>query len=199
MVHPAVASETDATAGYIRAMEYMHKAMPDTYTGDVDTDFVAGMIPHHQAAVDMALVELQYGKDPKIRQLAKNILFMQQIEIANFKRWLDRRGYLLTDPDSPANAEYKKSSDIMHHAMMNVAYTGDPDIDFVLGMIPHHQGAVDMAVTQLKYGRTRQISSMAESIARSQTQEIMLMQNWLAKQTITPKKTAPTHDHHASH
>ena len=58
-------------------MAKMDQGMSIPYTGDSDKDFVAGMIPHHQGAVDMAKVELQYGKDPQLKQLARNIIKSQ--------------------------------------------------------------------------------------------------------------------------
>jgi uncharacterized protein (DUF305 family) len=57
------------------------------YTGDADQDFVAHMIPHHQGAVAMAKVELKYGKDAKLRALAKEIIASQDKEIAFMKQW----------------------------------------------------------------------------------------------------------------
>jgi uncharacterized protein (DUF305 family) len=57
------------------------------YTGDADHDFVAHMIPHHQGAVAMAKVELKYGKDAKLRALAKEIIASQDKEIAFMKQW----------------------------------------------------------------------------------------------------------------
>ena len=50
-------------------------------TGDPDHDFAAIMIPHHQGAVDMAKVELIYGKDPVLRRLAQEIIVTQEQEI----------------------------------------------------------------------------------------------------------------------
>ena len=58
------------------------------YTGDADRDFVAHMIPHHEGAVEMAKVELKYGKDAKLRKLAKDIIAAQDKEIAFMKQWL---------------------------------------------------------------------------------------------------------------
>jgi uncharacterized protein (DUF305 family) len=58
------------------------------YTGNADRDFVAHMIPHHEGAVEMAKVELKYGKDAQLRKLAKDIIASQDKEIAFMKRWL---------------------------------------------------------------------------------------------------------------
>ena len=51
-------------------------------TGDVDVDFVAMMVPHHQGAIDMAVTVLRYGRNPQIRRLAQEIIVTQQQEIA---------------------------------------------------------------------------------------------------------------------
>jgi uncharacterized protein (DUF305 family) len=58
------------------------------YTGSADHDFVAHMIPHHEGAVAMAKVELKYGKDAKLRALAKEIIASQDREITFMKQWL---------------------------------------------------------------------------------------------------------------
>ncbi len=62
------------------------------YTGDADKDFVAHMIPHHQGAIDMAKVELKYGKDPELKKLAKNIISAQHDEIGFMQRWQAKHG-----------------------------------------------------------------------------------------------------------
>ena len=56
-------------------------------TGNPDRDFVSMMVPHHQGAIDMAQVELRYGKDPILRRMAEDIVAAQQKEIAEMRRW----------------------------------------------------------------------------------------------------------------
>jgi len=66
----------------------MHKGMDIAFTGNTDVDFVKGMIPHHEGAVDMAKVVLAFGKDPEIRALAEAIIKAQETEIAQMKAWI---------------------------------------------------------------------------------------------------------------
>jgi len=65
----AAVDDTPAVKGYMAAMQTMHKDMMVDYTGDADVDFVRGMIPHHQGAIDMAKIVKAFGSDPEIRAL----------------------------------------------------------------------------------------------------------------------------------
>ena len=68
------------------------------------------------------------------------------------------------------------------HKDMTMKFTGNPDVDFASGMIPHHQGAIDMANVVLKYGKDPEMKKLAEEIIKAQDTEIAFMKGWLAKQ-----------------
>lgn len=72
--------------------EKMHRDMAIEFSGDADVDFVRGMIPHHQGAVDMAKIVMTFGKDPEVRKLAGEIVKSQEAEIAFMREWLKKRG-----------------------------------------------------------------------------------------------------------
>ncbi len=86
-------SRTDVNwSELIASMDKMHMAMEAIKpSGDSDVDFVRLMLPHHQAAIDMAKIQLLYGKDPQTRRLAQEIITDQQLEIGLMQRWLKQQ------------------------------------------------------------------------------------------------------------
>jgi uncharacterized protein (DUF305 family) len=88
-----VQSSTDPDwSELIASMDKMHDAMGAVRrSGNSDVDFVRLMLPHHQAAIDMAKTQLLYGKDAQMRRLAQEIITDQQLEIELMQRWLKQR------------------------------------------------------------------------------------------------------------
>jgi len=84
--------DSPATQGYRQANEKMHRDMNIPFSGNADVDFVRGMIPHHQGAIDMAKVALQHAKDEQIRKWATDVIREQEREIAEMQTWLKKKG-----------------------------------------------------------------------------------------------------------
>ncbi len=174
------------TSEYMQSMNTMHDAMMTAATkANADVAFVEGMIPHHQGAIEMAKIQLKYGKDAAMRKLAQDIIDAQQTEIEFMQNWLTTA----QNKDAiDANSEHAKAyrGDMsMHDAMMTGVHHEDADIAFAQGMIPHHQGAIEMAKIQLKYGQDDQIKNLAQGIINAQDPEIALMKQWLASRGIS--------------
>ena len=85
------ADASESSKAFAEVNMKMHKDMTMEFTGNPDVDFAKAMIPHHQGAIDMAKVVLQYGKDPEMKKLAEDIIKAQDIEIAFMKGWLAKQ------------------------------------------------------------------------------------------------------------
>jgi uncharacterized protein (DUF305 family) len=87
--------------------------------------------------------------------------------------------YVADRPDHSEQPFLAENNDAMNKMMadMTIRPTGDIDRDFVAMMVPHHQGAVDMAKAELKYGHNEQLRQLAQEIVATQQQEMMVMRN----------------------
>jgi DUF305 family protein family protein len=93
----------------IASMDKMHMAMGAVArSGNTDVDFVRLMLPHHQAAIDMAKTQLLYGKDPQMRRLAQEIITDQQLEIELMQRWLKQQQGAQTEQNQRPAADAGK-------------------------------------------------------------------------------------------
>ena len=82
--------DSPSSAAFAEANAKMHADMAVPLTGNADVDFIAGMIPHHQGAVDMARIVLEHGTDPEVRKLAEAVIVAQEAEIAWMTDWLEK-------------------------------------------------------------------------------------------------------------
>lgn len=103
----------------------------------------------------------------------------------------DRTAICRSEPEGSAfHSELVAANERMHVAM-DAAPRGDIDLDFTRMMIPHHQGAIDMALALLKYGQNEKVRRLAQSIVVEQSQEIVYMRTLLDP----PNETAPAAEH----
>lgn len=103
---------------------------------------------------------------------------MQGMDTASMQKMMQSMMPAVNDPAS--TKDFKE----VHMKMMKdmqMTFSGNPDVDFVKGMIPHHQGAIEMAKVQLKHGKNADTRKLAETIIKDQEKEIAQMQDWLKK------------------
>lgn len=151
------------------------KAVPST--GNPDNDFAALMKVHHMGALEMAQVEVEKGSDAAIKQMARKMIDDQQKEIAELNTFLSGHA-----AHGGGDAFYKDVMSQMGNMKMDMDHGGAIDKQFVEMMIPHHQGAIDMAKSYLKHGaHEAKLKTMANNIIASQQKEIEQLKAWLAK------------------
>ena len=129
------------------AMDTMMAGMAVKPTGDVDADFAAMMIPHHQGAIDMALAELRYGQNEQLRRIAQEIIVDQQQEIAAMR-------LALGQPLPPRRAA---PTQVRCHAGRDAQRIGTPDAanEDETGMIPMKRSLASLRRSSQAYACRR--------------------------------------------
>ena len=174
---------TDILRDYTRSMTRMHdEMMIGMGYNDPDTAFAKAMLGHHRGAVEMAKIQLKYGTDEEMRQLAQEIIAAQQVEIDILNKWLaSHPDTAKPKPNTEAMQQaYARSMDVLNGEMVLGIADPVPDMAFARGMLPHHIGAVEMANIQLKYGTDEEMRQLAQDIIDGQQTEIEHMQQWIA-------------------
>jgi YVTN family beta-propeller protein len=200
------------------AMTKMMNDMAVKPTGDVDHDFVAMMAPHHQGAIDMSKAELRYGHNEQLLRIAQDIVVEELQEIAAMRAASGEKltptegtlaasftgtaagpGFSSPGPDNvPASLKTERpflaeDAAAMTKMMndMTIKPTGNIGRDFVAMMVPHHQGAIDMARAELRYGHEPALRRIAQEIVVDQIQQISLMRLAVGE-PLPPSVSSPT-------
>ncbi|WP_040336873.1 DUF305 domain-containing protein [Candidatus Blastococcus massiliensis] len=157
-----------------------------TAHNDADVAFVQGMLPHHEGALRMAQLADGRAYDPRVIDLANRIEAAQGPEIETMTGWLEEWGEPLPEEDMGGMDHGSGGMDMegmTEEDMTALDSTSGAEFDrmFLEMMIPHHQGAVDMAETEIADGSNPDAVDMAREIVESQTAEIEEMQTLLTE------------------
>src|ERR1700741_2486478 len=201
------------------AMTKMMNHMAVKPTGDGDHDFVAMMAPHHQGAIDMSEAELRYGHNEQLLRIAQDIVVEELQEIAAMRAAAVEKltpteatlaASFVGTAAGPGSASlgpaanvppslkmerpFLAQNDAAMEKMigdMTIKPTGNIDRDFVAMMVPHHQGAIDMARAELRYGHEPALRRIPQEIVVDQIQQISLMRLAVGE-PLPPSASSPT-------
>lgn len=171
---PGQGAETAAGEGsntVLHAADADHGATDDHAVAS-ELEFIAGMVPHHQEAVDSATALLALSERPEIRALAEDVVRAQTAEIERLQGWL--AAFYSEAPAYQGYVSMMRSADGMSAEEAEVAFMED--------MIVHHQMALAMAEAYLalEAPRRAEVEALARDVVSTQSTEIESMQAWLA-------------------
>ncbi len=158
----------------------------DLTGNEADAAFAADMVPHHEGAVLMANMALIRAEQPELKAMAKDMIAAQEKEIAQ----MESISGGLPEVEDGGTGEMTMGDEHMGHMGMDAEGMGmsmDPadlvsadsfDIAFIDMMIPHHEGAIEMARDLQQSGENPELQSMADDIITSQAAEIRQMKQW---------------------
>jgi uncharacterized protein (DUF305 family) len=149
---------------------------------EADVEFVQGMIPHHEGAIEMAELVEDRTERQELVDLADEIIEVQDEEIAQLRGMLDRMGADEMAMDDDMDDMDHGDMGMMDDAEMEElrALEGDEfDRRFMEAMIVHHEGAIDMAERVLAEGQDAEVAEVAQEVIAAQEAEIEQMDRWL--------------------
>lgn len=165
-MHGGMMSGSDDTARGMGQMDHMMAMMVSS-----EREFIEGMIPHHQEAIDTAKEVIERGgTTPEVKQLVEAIVVAQEAEIADMKLWYE----------AWYGEPYADTSDYMP-MMRELADLSGAELDrvFLEDMIMHHMGAIMMARSVQPYVEHEEMATLTQNIVSSQSAEIAEMRQLL--------------------
>lgn len=143
-----------------------------------DTMFAQGMIPHHAQAVEMSDIILKkQGIDARVTALATQIKEAQAPEIEKMTGWLTAWNEATQAPGGHSMSGMMSGDDL---SKLDAAEGAEAAKLFLSQMIAHHEGAVEMANSEVRSGKNAEAIQLGKDIAASQTEEIQAMKDLLA-------------------
>ncbi|WP_164735416.1 DUF305 domain-containing protein [Pseudoflavitalea rhizosphaerae] len=163
--------------------EVMHKMMQEmnnaSLHGDPDNHFARMMQLHHSGVLNMGNLVLEHNGDPAMTEMVKTIMQKQKEEIAALQLFLNNNRPMPHTEHAGFNTEMKKVMDKMDLLAEQESLTGDPDQDFAMLMVHHHQAAIEMASLVIVHGADADIKKLAGMIKTDKEAEIQWLQKWL--------------------
>jgi uncharacterized protein (DUF305 family) len=152
---------------------------------DADVEFVRGMIPHHEGAIEMAELVPERTERPELLDIADEIIEVQDAEIDMLRAMLDRMG-ADAEPTEGTKDMDGGSMDEDEMGMMTDEEMADLEAAqgeeferlFLHHMIEHHEGAIHMAERVLEDGQDAEVAALAEMVIETQEAEIEQMREW---------------------
>jgi uncharacterized protein (DUF305 family) len=141
-----------------------------------DRAFVADMIPHHQSAVEMAEIARERGASQFVKKLAGDIIRTQNAEISTMREQDAQLAGAAIKPGSLGVPDHMKGMNDDPQALRSAQPF---DRAFIEMMIPHHQGAIEMARAELANGKDPELTALAQQIIDAQEREIREMRKHL--------------------
>lgn len=167
---------TSGMSGLNQGPTAVATGMPGMGGGEYDQRFIDSMVPHHQAAIDMAKVAQEKGEHPEIKQLANDIAASQGKEIDQMKAW--RKAWYGSDTIAAGMGGQMAGMDT---DLKQLAAASPFDKAFIDAMLPHHQSAIAMATEAQAQAMHAEIKQLAKDIVTAQQREIDQMKAWRAQ------------------
>jgi uncharacterized protein (DUF305 family) len=154
---------------------------------DLDQLFIDMMVPHHEGAVEMALIALERSQRPEIREMAEAIIASQDAEIEQMRAW---RLEWFGSADTPSMSEMPSMEAMPGHGAAGHGMDMQADVEalrnaqepfdlaFIDAMIPHHQSAIDAAMMLRESTQRQELRDLADAIIAEQQREIDMMLEW---------------------